>query len=219
MAAPVVIRSVMFDFGGVITSSPFDWFERYERDQGLPPGCIRQLNATNPDTNAWARLERSEITFDQFCDEFEAEAAAAGFSLDARVAMAGLRGQLRPEMVEVVRDCSHRFKTACLTNNFQGFHAAQREDIAEVLSLFHLVLESRELGIRKPDPRIYRMACERLGVEPSEVVFLDDLGVNLKPARALGMTTIKVVDPGQAIDELYATVGRPTWGARPGPKR
>ena len=207
-----MIRSVMFDFGGVVTSSPFDWFERYERAQGLPPGCIRRLNATNPDTNAWARLERSEITFDQFCDEFQAEAAAAGFALDAREAMAGLSGDLRPEMVDVVGDCSRRFKTACLTNNFQGFGAAQRDDIAEVLGLFHLVLESRELGIRKPDPRIYRIACQRLGVEPTEVVFLDDLGVNLKPARALGMTTIKVVDPRQAIDELYATVGPPDLG-------
>lgn len=199
----------MFDFGGVVTSSPFDWFERYEREHGLPPGCIRGLNATDPETNAWARLERSEITFDQFCDEFEAEAAAAGFSLDARAAMAGLHGELRPDMVEVVRDCSRRFKTACITNNFQGFGAAQREAITEVLGLFHLVLESRQLGIRKPDPRIYRMACTRLGVEPSEVVYLDDLGVNLKPARALGMTTIKVVDPGQAIEELYAAVGPP----------
>jgi putative hydrolase of the HAD superfamily len=204
-----MIRSVMFDFGGVLTSSPFEWFARYERLHGLPPGCIRALNATNPDTNAWARLERSEISFDEFCHEFEAEAAAAGFSVDARAAMSGLSGTLRPEMVEVVRDCARRFSTACLTNNFVGSGAADREHIAEVLDLFDLVLESSQLGIRKPDPRMYLIACERLGVDPSEVVYLDDLGVNLKPARQLGMTTIKVVDPQRAIDDLYAAVGAP----------
>lgn len=204
-----MIRSVMFDFGGVLTTSPFVWFEDFERQEGLPAGTIRRLNSVDPDTNAWARLERSEITFEQFCDEFEAEARAAGFSLDARAAMAGLFGALRPEMVDVLRDCTGRFKTACLTNNFKAFDAPNRGDVAEVLGLFDLVLESRELGIRKPDPQIYLLACERLGVEPSEVVYLDDLGINLKPARKLGMTTIKVADPHRAIAELYAAIGPP----------
>ncbi len=202
-----MIRSVMFDFGGVVTASPFEWFERYERDQGLPPGSIRRLNATDPDANAWARLERSELTFDEFCDAFEAEAAAAGLALDARELMSGLEGALRPQMVDVVRDCARRFKTACLTNNFVADDALARPESADVLALFDLVLQSRELGIRKPDPRFYELACERLDVEPAEVVYLDDLGVNLKPARALGMTTIKVVEAGRAIAELYAAIG------------
>lgn len=212
-----MIRSVMFDFGGVLTTSPFEWFERYEREQGLPPGTIRRLNATDPEANAWARLERNEIDFAQFCEEFEAEARRAGHTLDGRAATAGLYGALRPEMVAVVRDCARRFLTACLTNNF---HAAridaaelQRADVAEVLALFDLVVESRAVGIRKPDPRFYLLACERLGVAPSEVVYLDDLGINLKPARQLGMTTIKVAEPARAIAELYATIG----GAPPEP--
>jgi len=202
-----VIRSVMFDFGGVITASPFEWFDRYEREHGLPPGSIRRLNATDPEANAWARLERSEVTFDEFCDAFEAEAAAAGLRVDARELMSGLEGAVRPAMVEVVRDCSRRFRTACLTNNFAAVELPARAETADVLALFDVVLESRELGIRKPDPRFYELACQRLAVAPDEVVYLDDLGVNLKPARALGMTTIKVVDPGQAIAELYAAIG------------
>ena len=203
----MTIRSVMFDFGGVVTASPFEWFGHYEREHGLPPGSIRRLNATDPDTNAWARLERSELTFDEFCDAFEAEAAATGLTVDARELMSGLEGAVRPQMVEVVRDCARRFKTACLTNNFAVVEMPTRPEAAEVLALFDVVLESRELGIRKPDPRFYVLACERLEVEPDEVVYLDDLGINLKPARDLGMTTIKVVDPGQAIAELYAAVG------------
>jgi putative hydrolase of the HAD superfamily len=199
----------MFDLGGVITTSPFDAFEQYERRNGLPEGCLRRINATNPDTNAWSRLEKGEIPFDRFCEIFELEAAEAGHRVDAREVMAGLRGTIRPEMVEVVRDCARRFTTACLTNNFTVQDAPERPDMGEVLSLFDLVLESRTLGIRKPDRRFYEVACESLGVEPAEVVFLDDLGVNLKPARLLGMTTIKVVEPGQAIAELYAVLDGP----------
>jgi putative hydrolase of the HAD superfamily len=197
----------MFDFGGVITTSPFDWFSRYEHEHGLPSGCIRQLNAQNADANAWSRLERNEIDFDHFCLEFEAEARAAGFTLDARAAMAGLRGSLRPEMVDVVRACSIRFKTACLTNNFYAGDTSRPSGFKDVLALFDLVLQSRELGIRKPDPGFYLTACERLGVTPDEVVYLDDLGVNLKPARQLGMITIKVGDPITAIAELRAVIG------------
>ena len=212
----MVIRSVMFDFGGVLTSSPFVAFERYERDQGLPVGAIRRLNATNPDTNAWARLERSELTFEEFCEVFEAEATAAGLHVDASAALGVLGGDLRPAMVEAVRDCAHRFRTACLTNNFR-VTAEPRPDVAAVLGLFDLVLESRKLGIRKPDPRFYLVACERLAVEPTEVVYLDDLGINLKPARALGMTTIKVVDPDEALVELYRVIGPPPLHPPAGP--
>ncbi len=204
-----MIRSVMFDFGGVLTTSPFAAFERYEREQGLPIGSIRRLNAINPDANAWARLERSELTFDAFCQEFEAEARAAGLLLDARAALGVLEGELRPEMVEAVRTCAGRFRTACLTNNFR-IDDAPRPEVAEVLGLFDVVLESRELGIRKPDPRFYTLACERLDVHPTQVVYLDDLGVNLKPARELGMTTIKVADPSDALAELYRVIGRPS---------
>jgi putative hydrolase of the HAD superfamily len=202
-----VIKAALFDFGGVILSSPFEAFARYEHRNDLPDGFIRGLNATNPDTNAWARLERSEVSFDEFCDLFEAEAAAAGHRLDAREVMVLLAGEVRPAMVEAVRRCRERLKTALLTNNWVSPEAGR--DMGPILELFDTIVESSRIGVRKPDPRFYELACSELGIEPSEAVFLDDLGVNLKPARAMGMTTIKVVDPEQALDELEKAVGFP----------
>jgi len=212
-----VIRSVMFDFGGVITTSPFDAFARYERGAGLPVGSIRRINATDPDTNAWARLERGEVDLATFCTLFEQEARGLGLQVDARAVIGALAGQVRPSMVEAVRHCAEHFTTACLTNNFVSAEEGVRTDIAEVLALFDAVFESSKLGVRKPDPEFYRLACASLGVEPGDVVFLDDLGVNLKPARAMGMHTIKVDSPERALDELYALVGRPAGDGAPGP--
>lgn len=205
----LVIRSVMFDFGGVISTSPFDAFARYEEEHGLPSGLLRRINATNPEENAWARLERGELEFGSFCDEFEEEARALGGEVDAIAVIGALAGEIRPEMVAAVRHCSSRFKTACLTDNFAALEAEARPEVAEVFALFDAVFESSKLGVRKPDPEFYRMACEALDVSPREVVFLDDLGVNLKPARAMGMHTIKVTAPETAIGELFALIGAP----------
>jgi putative hydrolase of the HAD superfamily len=199
-----MIKAALFDFGGVILSSPFDAFARYEADQSLPEGFIRGLNATNPDTNAWARLERSEVDFDEFCVLFEKEAGEAGGVIDARAVMALLAGELRPAMVEAVKRCRERLKTACLTNTFVIGPGSRREGMD---AMFDAVIESSRIGVRKPDPRFYTLACELLEIEPSEAVFLDDLGINLKPARALGMTTIKVTDPDEALAELEQVVG------------
>jgi putative hydrolase of the HAD superfamily len=212
------IRAVIFDFGGVILTSPFDAFARYEAENALPAGFLRQLNATDPDTNAWARLERSEVDLAGFAELFEAEAAAAGHRIDGRAVLALLAGQLRPQMVEALRRCHDRLKTAMLTNNFvphEPDDAAPRANpMAEVLTLFDVIVESSRVGLRKPDPAIYRLVCDELGVEPDEAVFLDDLGINLKPARAMGMTTIKVGDPDDAIADLEAVVGFPLRGGR-----
>jgi putative hydrolase of the HAD superfamily len=213
------VRAVIFDFGGVILTSPFDAFARYEADNGLPADLLRQLNATDPDTNAWARLERNEVDLAGFADLFEAEAAAAGHRVDGRAVLALLVGQLRAPMVEALRRCHDRLGTALLTNNFvpHGSPAGERAEasasaagpMADVLHHFDVIVESSPGGRRKPHPAIYRLVCDELGVEPAEAVFLDDLGVNLKPARAMGMTTIKVVDPDEAIAQLEAVVGFP----------
>jgi putative hydrolase of the HAD superfamily len=208
------IRAVIFDVGGVILTSPFDSFARYEADNGLPAGLLRQLNATNPDTNAWARLERSEVDLAGFAELFEDEAREAGHTVDGRAVLALLGGQLRPAMVEALRRCHERLKTAMLTNNFVvGAPQAEGErgtgPMAELIDHVDVVVESSRVGLRKPDPAIYRLVCGELGVEPAEAAFLDDLGINLKPARALGMTTIKVGDPDAAITELEAVVGFP----------
>jgi putative hydrolase of the HAD superfamily len=207
------LKAVLWDFGGVILSSPFEAFARYERDKGLPKDFIRTLNATNPDTNAWARFERNEVPFDEFCDLFEAEARALGHELAAREVMPLLAGEIRPEMVEALRRCAARFKTACLTNNVVGFNdfpeRARANGRDEVLSLFDAIVESSKVGLRKPEPAFYELACQLAEVEPTEVVFLDDLGVNLKPAKELGMRTIKVTEPSLALAELEAIVGFP----------
>ena len=201
------IKAVCWDFGGVISSNPFEAFNRYEERNGLPRDFIRTLNATNPDTNAWSKLERSEVDFAEFCRLFEAEAEAAGGTLDAVELMPLLAGEVRPQMVEAVRRCKEQLKTALLTNNWMRTDG--NRDPSGVLNLFDVIVESSAAGVRKPDPEFYRMALDQLEVEPSEAVFLDDLGINLKPARALGMTTIKVTDPDEALDQLEAVVGFP----------
>jgi putative hydrolase of the HAD superfamily len=203
-----VIRAALFDLGGVVLTSPFEAFSRYEHERGLPDGFLRRLNATNPDDNAWARLERSDVTFEEFCELYEGEARHAGGEVDAREVMALLSGDVRPAMVDAVRRCHARLKTACLTNNWLLTDAPQARWLEDMFSeLFDVVVESSKVGVRKPDPRFYQVACEQLGVAPAEAVFLDDIGVNLKPARAMGMTTIKVVDPDEAIEELERVVG------------
>jgi putative hydrolase of the HAD superfamily len=202
-----VIRAALFDLGGVVFTSPFEAFDRYERERGLPEGFIRGLNTTNPDTNAWARLERAEVTLDQFCALFESEARAAGGRLDGRDVLTLLAGDVREEMVEAIRRCRTRLKTAAITNNWvvEDDGGRRIDDLAG--PLFDVVLESSKIGMRKPDPRVYQLACEQLEVEPAEAVFLDDIGANLKPARAIGMTTIKFTEQAAAIAELEQVVG------------
>ena len=212
-------RAVLWDFGGVILSSPFEAFNRYEAEIGLPKDFIRGLNARNGDTNAWAKMERSEVSLEGFVELFEEEARQQGHKLDGWRILQSLSGDIRPQMVEALRRCSRAFRVACITNNMkhgEGPGMARSADkakaVAEIMTLFEHVVELSKLGLRKPDPRIYRHACDLLGVQPEDCVYLDDLGINLKPARALGMRTIKVGDPDLAIDELQAMVGIPLRG-------
>ena len=207
-------RAVLWDFGGVILSSPFEAFNRYEAEIGLPKDFIRSLNARNGDTNAWAKMERSEVSLEGFVELFEEEARQQGHKLDGWRILQSLSGDIRPQMVEALRRCKQAFRVACITNNMkhgEGPGMARSADkakaVAEIMMLFEHVVESSKLGLRKPDPRIYQHACDLLGVQPEDCVYLDDLGINLKPARALGMRTIKVGDPDVAIDELQAMVG------------
>jgi putative hydrolase of the HAD superfamily len=208
------LRAVLFDFGGVLLSSPIDSFHAYERAAQLPAGFLQRLNTLDPDTNAWACMERGELDEATFCARFEAEARAQGHPIDARAVLAQLTGHLRPEMVAVVRAVRTRYRVACLTNNMPlGRGTAMTTtperagEIAAVMALFEHVVESCKIGARKPEPRFYARACEIVGIAPEHCVFLDDLGMNLKPARAMGMTTIKVGDPAQAIADLEAALG------------
>ena len=196
-----MIRAVLWDFGGVILSSPFEAFNRYEATRGLPHDFIRTVNATDPDDNAWARLERTEIDAETFDREFARESAALGHTVSGADVLALLSGEVRSEMVAAL-DAVIRagLRTACLTNNVVG--GDQRPDVDAVMTRFDAIVESSKVGVRKPEPRFYEIACEQLDVAPASCVFLDDLGVNLKPAAAMGMQTIKVVDPATAISEL-----------------
>ncbi|HYM32390.1 MAG TPA: HAD-IA family hydrolase [Candidatus Cybelea sp.] len=210
------IRAVLWDFGGVILSSPFEAFNRYEDAHGLPRNFIRRLNATNPDTNAWAQLERSAVNIEEFCRLFEAEALAAGHRLDANHVLAILSGDIRPEMVAALKSVKQRYVVACLTNNVRAGDGPamsrspeKASAVAEIMALFDHVIESSRIGVRKPEPSFYRLACERLAIQPEEAVYLDDLGINLKPAKAMGMRTIKVESAEQAIAELEAVLGHP----------
>lgn len=209
-----MIRAVLWDYGGVLTTSPFVAFARYEAEHGLEPGFLRRLNATNPDTNAWAAFERAEIDFAEFARRFEAEAAAAGAVVDGGEVLGLLAGELRPEMVEALRRCHGQLLNAIVTNNVAlpdpaGRAPAGLPGLARLAGLLDAVIESSRLGSRKPEVDFYRAACATLGIAPSEAVLLDDLGVNLAPARALGMTTIKVVEVDAALDQLEAVVGFP----------
>ena len=202
-------QAVLWDFGGVVTTSPFDNFNRYEAGRGLPLNFIRGVNAINHQDNAWAKFESSRCTVDEFDELFAHETAAAGHQIRGRDVISLLGGEVRPRMVKVLKRCKQNYRVACLTNNANAGQGTgmsstdqQADDVKAVMGLFDVIIESSKEGIRKPDPRIYALACERVGVAPQAVVYLDDLGINLKPARDLGMTTIKVVSEQQAIDDL-----------------
>jgi putative hydrolase of the HAD superfamily len=204
-----MIEAAIWDFGGVITSSPFEAFARYEREHALPTDFIRKINSTNPDDNAWAKLERAEIDRAQFDALFAAEAQALGHRVPGADILALLAGDVRPQMVEALRRLHGKMKTGCITNNVPKSASAEMAGIykGDIMALFHHVIESAKVGLRKPDPAIYKMMTDALGVDPARCVYLDDLGINLKPARAMGMKTIKVGDPAVALDELEAIVG------------
>jgi putative hydrolase of the HAD superfamily len=206
-----MVEAVIFDFGGVLTTSPFEAFARFERERGLPADIIRRTNAANHLENAWAKFERAEVDIEAFDQLFADESRALGAEVRGKDVLPLLAGDLRPEMVAALERIGDNFKTGCITNNLPanaiGSAAGRTLYIAEVMALFDHVVESAKIGLRKPDPRIYQMMVEMLQVDPKNCVYLDDLGINLKPARAMGMTTIKVASGKQAIAELEAATG------------
>jgi putative hydrolase of the HAD superfamily len=219
------LRAVLWDFGGVILTSPFEAFRRYESAAGLPQDFIRTINSTNPHSNAWALLERSDISTKEFDELFAQESSAHGHRVPGADVLALLSGDIRPNMVAALDAViAAGFKTACLTNNMvttnndtvttnndtvsNSESSNERASaLTAVMNRFDVIVESSKVGVRKPEPRFYEIACEMLDVTPGECVFLDDLGINLKPAAAMGMRTIKVVDPVDAISQLAAITG------------
>jgi putative hydrolase of the HAD superfamily len=201
-----MIEAVLWDFGGVILSSPFEAFNDYEARAGLPADFIRTVNSTNPHSNAWALLERSDVSAEEFDHLFATESEVFGHRVPGADVLALLSGSVRPEMIVALDGViAAGLKTACLTNNVLG--GEPRPEVEAVMQRFGHLVESSKVGVRKPETRFYEIACEAVGVEPAACVFLDDLGVNLKPAKAMGMTTIKVLDADQAISDLERVLG------------
>ena len=207
---PAMYAAVLWDFGGVILSSPFEAFNRYEVQRGLPIDFLRTVNATDPHNNAWARLERNDISPAEFDEAFATDAIALGHRVSGGEVLALLSGDVRPDMVDALDKVKAAgYRTACLTNNISGEHASaeRSETISAIMARFDAVIESSKVGVRKPEPKFYEIACETLGVQPKDCVFLDDLGINLQPAAAMGMHTIKVLSSTQAITDLEAALG------------
>ena len=206
-----MIEAVIWDFGGVLTTSPFEAFARFEAERGFPVDIIRNTNAANHLENAWAKFERAEIDVEAFDKLFAEESRAFGAEVRGKEVLPLLQGDLRPEMVEALKRVKAACKTGCITNNLPanaiGSTSGRSLYVAEVMALFDHIIESAKIGLRKPDPRIYKVMIEELKVDPAKCVYLDDLGVNLKPAREMGMTTIKVVNAMQALAELQAATG------------
>lgn len=207
--------TVIFDFGGVITSSPFEAFARMERERGLPENLIRRINAIDPDSNAWARFERAEIDAAGFDAAFAEEARVLGHELRGDDVLALLAGDIRPRMVHALDWLKHNgYQLGCITNNVpagegagMSRNAEKAALVADVLERFDHVIESSKVGLRKPDSKIYRMMLDTLGKAADQCVYLDDLGINCKPAAAMGMFAIKVEGEGQALDDLAHALG------------
>ena len=210
----MAVEAVIWDFGGVFTTSPFEAFNRYEAAHGIPKDLIRTVNATNPHHNAWALFEQAKIDRAGFDTKFLEESTALGHPVRGADVLPLLAGDVRPRMVEALRLCKQHFKVGCITNNMaqgQGPAMSATSDGAArtggIMAIFDSIIESSKAGVRKPNPKIYLMMCELLAVEPRACVYLDDLGVNCKPAAELGMTAIKVVTEAQALDDLARATG------------
>ena len=208
------LQAILWDFGGVFTTSPFENFNKLEVELGAPRDFIRQVNSTNPDKNAWAQFESNSVSLDDFDVLFADESEGLGFRIEGKAVINVLSGDLRPRMVEVLKVCKQHYKVACITNNVKAGkgpgmnqNTEKANQVGQVMDLFDAIIESSVVGIRKPNPAIYQMACKTLEVNPQDCAFLDDLGINLKPAKELGMATIKVLTEDQAISDLSKLTG------------
>ncbi|HJN45454.1 MAG: haloacid dehalogenase [Acidobacteria bacterium] len=208
--APTRFRAVIFDLGGVVCESPLPAIAAYETETGLSARFIAGLVIAGGDHGPWSRLERGELDAAAFSIAFSTEARAGGQELDVtallgRIAEAAL---VRQTMLRALRRLrAAGLRVAALTNSWSmPIHDARVDALRPEFDCF---VESHRVGMRKPERRIYELVCRTLTVQPAAAIFLDDLGGNLKPARAMGMTTIKVGEPALAIAELERLTGVP----------
>ena len=206
-------EAIIFDFGGVFTTSPVSSFAKFEREHGIPEKFIGGVIKSNIHGGAFAQFERAEINLDTFDRLFAEETKAAGYEISGRTLVSLLKLDFHPVMIDALaRVKAAGYKTGCITNNLPDMGseemvaaaAGNLETLNTIFSNFDHVIESSKAGVRKPEPRIYEMMCDALNTAPEKCIFLDDLGINLKPAKAMGMRTIQVPleDVKPAIREL-----------------
>lgn len=206
--------SIFWDFGGVITSSPFEAFNLFEKENNIPLDFIRKVNSTNPFNNAWAQLEESKISLKEFDLLFAKESKQLGREILGREVLSLLQGTIRPRIVAAIKKFKELgFLQACLTNNFDSGDRDisalddKNDERLKIMDLFDFVIESKEVGVRKPSDEFYELALTITKAIPEKTIFLDDLGINLKPAKLLKISTIKVISEQQALDELSNLTG------------
>ncbi len=206
--------AVLFDLGGVVLGSPLHAIADYERELGIPANFVNRVVASTAPHGGWARLERGELSMAEFYVAFEADCRDAGHEISAREMMNRMNEATKPREVmleAITRLRTAGLRTAAVTNNWVVPEEVADENPAgaksAVAELFDVFVESSVEGLRKPDPAIYELTCERLSVSPTACVFLDDIGSNLKSARAMGIATIKVDTPEAALRELEELIG------------
>ena len=206
--------SIFWDFGGVITSSPFEAFNAFEKENNIPFDFIRKVNSTNPFNNAWAQLEQSKISLEEFNILFAKESKQLGREILGHEVLSLLQGKIRPRIVKAIKTFKELgFLQACLTNNFNSGDRDisalddKNDERLKIMELFDFIIESKEVGVRKPNNEFYELALNKTKADPEKTIFLDDLGINLKPAKLLKISTIKVVSEQQALSELSDLTG------------
>ena len=212
-----MIEAVIFDYGGVLSTTPFAGIAEYERKMGYPEKSLAQLlfgSGASPQgptedipDHDWHLLETGRLTLDEFHERLvKRSEAALGRPLDLGDYAQFLRElgvSVHWMMVHRVRELrSEGYCTAILTNNVKEWGRYWKSSIP--LDLFDLIVDSCDVGLRKPDPAIYRLTCERLGVAPEAAVFLDDTRRHVGAARQVGLHGILVRDPWVALAELDA---------------
>ncbi len=191
------IEAVLFDFGGVFTPSPFDAAEELGASLGAPPGRVLEIvfGPYHEDTNhPWHRLERGEIPLLEARDAIIALGAAEGIDTDPfrLFARMGANGARAPMVERAQRIVAHGYRTALVTNNAHEFRDGWRK-LVPADELFQVIVDSSEVGMRKPDPRMFELALARLGgIAPERALFLDDAASNVAAAEKLGIRSVLV---------------------------
>jgi putative hydrolase of the HAD superfamily len=194
------IKLVMWDYGGVLTESPIKKFNDFEAFFNLPTDSIIKINSNNKYNNAWAMLEKNLITVAEFSILFKKEAKKFGISeIEPFKLLECLDLKLNKNMVKLLEQVSHKYSCICLTNNFKQKESKNFKSVKK--NFFH-IFESSKLSLRKPEKEIYFYILKKLEVKPNEVLFIDDLGVNLKPAQEIGFITYKHIDSKTTVEYI-----------------